>query len=94
MPNNLPPNLNDVVLSALDFLAHQTLTAFSHDLPAHTLVVGSGNALPTGRVLFGGRNYAFRDEGRYRQLFLPFIHPSKEVMLPGECIHDAGRQHV
>lgn len=64
-----PPNLNEIVLRALGFLAREELVDHALDLPEHTLVVGSGNALPTGRVLFEDRNFAFRDEGNYREYF-------------------------
>ena len=36
----------------------------------------------------------YLDERYPDQLSFPFIHPSEEVMLLGEYIHDAGRQHV
>ncbi len=59
------PDLDEIVLSALDL--------FSEGLPGldvaafrRPLVVGSGNAAATGRILFSGKDAVFADESTYR----------------------------
>jgi hypothetical protein len=83
------PNLNEVVLKALDFLASKESTARALDLPEHTLVIGSGNALPTGRVLFHDRNFVFRDAGSYRQ-YLDLVGRPEAVVV----ISASGEKHA
>jgi hypothetical protein len=60
------PNLKEVVLESLNFFSTQGVQPIDLQLPSKTIVVASGNALPTGRVLFGERNFVFRNEGTYQ----------------------------
>jgi hypothetical protein len=59
------PNLDEVVYGALEFLDTETLVKI--DLNAHIrpLVIGSGNALPTGQIMFRDADALFVDEGNY-----------------------------
>jgi hypothetical protein len=58
-------NLDEVVLDALALHASYTLPTLQFPPSKKRLVVGSGNALPTGKVLFQGENCVFADEGQY-----------------------------
>jgi hypothetical protein len=82
-------NLNEVVLRALDFLASQEPKVLDLDLPEHTLIVASGNALPTGRVIFHDRNFVFRDEGSYGQ-YLDLVGRPDAVVV----ISASGEKHA
>ncbi len=62
------PNLHDVVLQALDLHASYKLPHLRLE-PAHKrIVVASGNALPTGRILFSNEQAICCSEGRYQAL--------------------------
>jgi hypothetical protein len=58
-------NLNEVVLDALDLHASYSLPKLNFGRSKLRLVVASGNALPTGKVLFQGERCVFADEGQY-----------------------------
>lgn len=60
--------LNEVVLDALDLHASYPLPRLDFGPARLRLVVASGNALPTGAVLFHGARCLFADEGQYRQV--------------------------
>jgi hypothetical protein len=62
------PNLNDVVLSALDLHSSYRIPALDLPPARRRLVVASGNALPTGRIVFAGQDAVFADEGQYQAL--------------------------
>lgn len=59
-------DLSSVVLEALDLHANSTPQTPSFGASSRRLVVGSGNALPTGRILFEGEDTLFCDEGQYQ----------------------------
>ena len=58
-------NLNQVVLEALDLHASYELPRLEFGPSKCRLVVASGNALPTGRIIFQGERCIFADEGQY-----------------------------
>lgn len=59
-------NLNEVVLDALELHASYSLPRPKFQRSKCRLVVASGNALPTGKVLFRGERCVFADEGQYQ----------------------------
>jgi hypothetical protein len=59
------PDLHEVVLAALDLHASYDLPELRLPPARRRLVIASGNALPTGRILFGGERALFSDEGVY-----------------------------
>jgi hypothetical protein len=59
------PELHDVVLDALDFFAATPMPPFRLPPARRRLVVASGNALPTGRILFADEPAVFASEGQY-----------------------------
>lgn len=61
-------NLNEVVLDALDLHAAAQLPRLNFGRSRCRLVVASGNALPTGKILFRGESCVFADEGQYQQV--------------------------
>lgn len=67
MPHPIP-TLDEVVLSALDLHASYSIPSLQLAPARRRLVVASGNALPTGRIVFAGQNSVFADEGQYRAL--------------------------
>ena len=70
------PTLNQTVLDTLDFFAKNPPPRFSLDEYQLPFVVGSGNALSTGRLMFSGRAAIFADESDFRstiEAFKPVI---------------------
>lgn len=61
-------NLNDVVLDALKLHASYRLPKLQFGRSRLRLVVASGNALPTGCVVFQGEPCVFADEGQYESV--------------------------
>jgi hypothetical protein len=59
------PNLDAVVLAALELFDEQGLPALDLGTYKRPLLVGSGNAAVTGRILFEGSDAVFADEGTY-----------------------------
>jgi len=64
--NNLP-DLDEVVLGALDLLGNTKLPEVDFKEFARPLVVGSGNAAATGRLLYADVDAVFADESSYLQ---------------------------
>ena len=62
------PDLAEVVLEALDLHAASRLPALDVGPAARRLVIASGNALPTGRILFADECAVFCDEGEYEEI--------------------------
>jgi hypothetical protein len=60
------PGLDEVTLNALDLHASYEIPSIRLDPARKRLVIASGNALPTGRVLFADEGALFCDEGQYR----------------------------
>jgi len=65
MSNSPIPDLNDVVIRALDLHAGAPIPRMKLAPARRRLIVASGNALPTARVLFADEPAVFADEGRY-----------------------------
>lgn len=70
------PTLDTIVLEALDFFIKTPPPAL--DISAYSLpfVVGSGNAINTGKILFSGKAAIFADESNFRaiaQAYKPVI---------------------
>jgi len=59
------PDLDDVVLGALELFADTPLPQIDFGQFSRPLVVGSGNAAVTGKILFGDTNAVFADESSY-----------------------------
>jgi hypothetical protein len=68
------PDLDEVVLGALAYLASQTLPKLDVRVHERPLVVGSGNALQTGRILFHDTAAYFSDEAGATHA-LTYSHP-------------------
>lgn len=64
------PNLNIVVLGALEYLSGATIPSLNVREYTRPLVIGSVNALSTGRVLFESVDAVFAEEGNYHAAFL------------------------
>jgi hypothetical protein len=60
--------LNEVVLDALDLHASYRLPRPDFGRAKLRLVVASGNALPTGQIVFQGEPCVFADEGQYENV--------------------------
>lgn len=59
-------NLDEVVLDALNLHAGYALPELKFGDLKKILVIASGNALPTGRIIFKGTGAIFADEGQYK----------------------------
>ena len=59
------PNLNTVVLGALEYLGSASIPSLNVREYSRPLVIGSVNALSTGRVLFEEVDTVFAEEGNY-----------------------------
>lgn len=65
MNANSIPDLHEVVISALNLHASYAIPAIRLEPSHRRLVIASGNALPTGRILFAQEDALFCDEGQY-----------------------------
>jgi hypothetical protein len=83
------PDLDDVTLAALDLHASYKIPELKLQPAKLRLVIASGNALPTGRVLFSGERALFCDEGQYRSL----LEQEREVD-SGVVISASGTKHA
>lgn len=61
------PSLDVVVMGALEMLATHDITAIDTSGYKKPLVVGSGNAEATGRIIFGDSNAVFASESSYEE---------------------------
>jgi len=59
------PDLYQVVLNALDLHASYPIPELRLEKARRRLVVASGNALPTGRIIFADEDAVYCDEGQY-----------------------------
>ncbi|MBI3027848.1 hypothetical protein HYY70_07090, partial [Candidatus Woesearchaeota archaeon] len=57
--------LDECVLNALKLFMHETLPELKLEKFKRPLVVGSGNAAVTGKILFENKDAVFADEGNY-----------------------------
>lgn len=65
-PENLP-DLDTVVLGALNFLSTQHLPLLPKERGMRPLVIGSGNALLVGKILFRDYDAIFAEESEFEQ---------------------------
>jgi hypothetical protein len=68
------PDLDVVTLGALELFSHAELPFIDYEQCKRPLVVGSGNAAVTGKLLFDDVDAIFADESSYMQAFT--THPS------------------
>ncbi len=61
------PNLDVAVLGALELFQKEKLPKLQLDTYKHPLVVGSGNAEATGRIIFENKDAVFASESNYEQ---------------------------
>ncbi len=61
------PDLDTVVLGALERFEHETLPTIPFDVYKRPLVVGSGNAEATGRIIFEKSDAIFASESNYEE---------------------------
>ncbi len=74
------PDLDEVVLGSLEYLSTVSfpdLNVYAHDAP---LVVGSGNALQTGKILFYNTNARFSEEGNAHEMFSRDIYDALYII--------------
>lgn len=82
-------NLYEVVLDALDLHASYSLPKLKLKPARKRLVVASGNALPTGKVVFKGEPCVFADEGQFRDVL------KRETSLDAAVVISAsGKKHA
>lgn len=62
------PNLDVITCAALEFFSEQTLPQIDTTQFKRPLVVGSGNALPTGMLMFRSVDAVYADEGSIRDV--------------------------
>ncbi len=75
------PDLHEVVLAALDLHASYQIEPLELKPAKRRLVVASGNALPTGRILFADEGAHFSDEGQYERLLDSEINFDSAVLI-------------
>ena len=63
------PSLKVAVLGALELFRKEKLKQFSFDKPGKYLVVGSGNAITTGKIIFSHLDCYFASESDYESFF-------------------------
>lgn len=68
------PDLDEVVLGALQFLSNFDLPTIDTETYTRPLVIGSGNAFRTGKILFRYADAAFADEGDYQKVLDETAH--------------------
>jgi len=86
---NSLPDLDTVVLGALEFLAEAELPKLDFSQYKKPLVVGSGNAAVVGRMLFANRPAVFADESIYRHILKQ--NPSIDVVV---VVSASGSKHA
>src|SRR2546423_228761 len=59
------PDLHEIVLKALELHSSYEMPKPTFEPSKRRLVVASGNALPTGQIMFADDRAIFSDEGRY-----------------------------
>ncbi len=66
-------DLDDAVINALDFLSDKRLPKFNFSKKKRYLVLGSGNALSTGKILFSDYDAVFANESNYKEKVKNFL---------------------
>ncbi|MCD5381748.1 MAG: hypothetical protein LR017_00350 [Candidatus Pacebacteria bacterium] len=84
------PDLDVVTLGALELLGGAALPNIDTLLSKRTLVVGSGNAGVTGRIIFDGVKALHADEGTYKQI----LSTAKESLDSAVLISASGGKHA
>jgi hypothetical protein len=74
------PDLDEVVLGALSYLEALDLPAVPVDRHTHPLVVGSGNAYQTGRILFRNVDATFVEEGNFEAVMEHCFHDAVYIV--------------
>lgn len=79
-------DLYEVVVDALKLHASYELPQLNLGNPARRLVVASGNALPTGKIIFQNEDAVIRDEGQYKKALaqIPSIDGAVVISASGE----------
>lgn len=62
------PTLDQIVIETVDFFAHTPPPSFDISKFSLPFVVGSGNALSTGKILFSGQAAIFADESTFASM--------------------------
>lgn len=83
------PNLDLVTLGALERFSTATLPKVDFASFQHPLVLGSGNALAVGRILFNEHDALFADESTY----LERLRNAREGIRTAVIISASGRKH-
>lgn len=82
-------NLNEIVIDALELHSSYELPKLNLGNPKKRLVVASGNALPTGKIIFKGEEIIFADEGQYKDVL------KKNSSIDGAVVISAsGKKHA
>lgn len=89
MDSNSLPDLHEVVIQALDLHGSYPIPALGLGPARRRLVVASGNALPTGRILFAQEDALFCDEGQYQAAIER--HPDVDSVV---VISASGKKHA
>lgn len=84
-------NLDEVVLDALELHASYELPVLQFPPAKKRLVVGSGNALPTGKVIFQGEDCVFADEGQCPKALAEHPEIDSAVVISAKGEKDAPR---
>ena len=78
--NNLP-NLDETVISALDFFTKNKPPRLSLKQFSFPLVVGSGNAFNTAQIIFSGSPAIIANESNFKKLLISYKKLIKEKVI-------------
>lgn len=83
------PTLDEIVLKSLDFFVQSPPPVL--DLSAYSMpfVVGSGNALSTGKVLFSGKAAIFADESNFKSTAAAYDQGIKKGLITDTVVISA-----
>lgn len=74
------PDLDEVVLGALSYLEALSLPSVPVYAHQHPLIVGSGNAIQVGRILFRDIDATFVEEGNFETVFARGCHDAVYII--------------
>jgi hypothetical protein len=81
-------NLSEVVIDALKLHSSYDLPEIKFEELSKWLVIASGNALPTGKIIFNDKNALFADETQYKSII------EKDPSIEGVMVISAsGKKH-